>query len=77
MEDSGLDPPAKKRAQNSEDDILQLLEDVANPTSKSSLSLTTEGEVQLKLVKYTHHDEPKTAHLSGGVETNQSTQFCQ
>ena len=50
MEDSGLDPPAKKRAQNSEDDILQLLEDVANPASKSSSSLTTEVQVQLELV---------------------------
>jgi len=50
VEDSGLDPPAKKRAQNSEDAILYLLEDVANPTSQSSLSLTTEGQVQLEVV---------------------------
>jgi len=47
VEDSGLDPPAKKRAQTREDDIQQLLEDVVNQASKSSSSLTSEGKYSL------------------------------
>ena len=63
MDDSGLEPPTKKWAWNSEGEILQLFETAANPASKLSSSPTIEEKVELELVKYTHHDEPSDGPL--------------